>query len=224
MNFLSHFRLCGHYQDPERTVGKILPDLVRMVDRNWRLHKQRLPDLPGKLHPLAEGINWHIGTDAYFHSSLYFKEKEAVVKAAIERIDLPGNHHYTYFYSHVLLEMVLDRVVMRENPSLLPQFYESLSQVSKATIFAFFQYKQWETYLDRFWHTLQRFIQHAYLYEYIENERLLFALDRVAGRVGLQLFDEPYKSRLMHQLDDIEEEIARGSDAIFEAIENHLIA
>ena len=223
MNFFSHFLIGGDYGNPDKTLGKLWPDFLRIIDKSLRLSHKHVDPMPEALTNLQSGIALHVATDRYFHASAWFHEHEVVLKQVWDELRLPGRHQYRYFFTHVLLEMLLDRVMIRRKPELLGQLYESLSRVDRATLTAFFRYKGGEKFEPQSWQFLQRFVESAYLYEYTDNSRLLFALDRVAHRVGLQLFAEPYKSRLMHRIDDMEQTIAKHADAIFEAIENHLV-
>lgn len=223
MNFFSHFLIGGDYAQPDKTLGKLWPDFLRIIDKSLRLSHKKADDLPDTLANFQEGIALHLATDRYFHDSAWFHHQEVVLKQAWDALGLSGRHQYRYFFTHVLLEMLLDRVMIRRKPELLGQLYESLGRVERATLTTFFRYKGWEKFEAQSWQFLQRFVESAYLYEYTDNDRLLYALDRVAHRVGLQLFAEPYKSRLMHRIDDMEQTIAKDADAIFEAIENHLV-
>lgn len=223
MNYLSHFKIGGGYGDPDRTLGKILPDLIRSVDKSLRITHKNAESLPVGLQELGIGISLHLQTDATFHQSAWFAEKEVYVKTCLAGLGLPDSVRYRYFFSHVMVEMLLDRVVMKMEPSLLDEFYHSLSQVEEATLTRYFRYKGWDNYANKCWTVLQRFTDARYLYQYTDNAQLLYALGRVAQRVELELFAEPYKTRLMHRIDDMEQFIAKDVDAIFEAIENHLV-
>lgn len=223
MNFLSHYKVGKGYDSPDRTLGKILPDLIRSVDKRLRITHKSVEDLPQQLQELSAGIELHLQTDVYFHNSAWFQEKERYIKKSLAAMPLPKRFKYRYFFAHVLVEMLLDRVVMKQEPQLLDGFYHSLSGVEKATLTHYFQYKGWDAHLDKCWQVLQRFLASQYLYQYTDNAQLLYALGRVAQRVDLELFAEPYKTQLMHRINDMELFIAKDAGAIFEAIENHLV-
>lgn len=222
MNYLSHYKVGGGQSDPAYTTGKILPDLIRRVDKSLRISAQPVDSWPPALATLYAGIATHLETDAVFHQSDWFAGKVAYTKTLLQEIMAPAGLKYRFFYAHILVEMIADRVVMKQQPTLLDNFYTQLSLLDKATLSYFFQYNGWERYSKKGWDVLQRFIAAKYLYQYTNNAELVFALGRVVSQVGLTLFGEPYKSKLLHGIDEMEKHIASDIGVIFEAIENRL--
>lgn len=222
MNYLSHYKVGVGQSDSAYTAGKILPDLIRRVDKSLRIAMPQVDAWPPALANLYAGIATHLETDVVFHQSDWFADKIAYCKALLHEIMAPEGLKYRFFYAHILVEMVADRVVIKQQPTLLNHFYTQLSLLDKATLSFFFQYNGWDRYSEKGWDVLQRFITAKYLYQYTNNAELVFALEKVVSRVGLTLFGEPYKSKLIHGIDEMEKYIASDIGVIFDAIENRL--
>ncbi len=221
MNFLAHHKTLHRYDDPTYCLGKVLPDLLRGYNADWRVTTADLALLPESA-PLTQGIGVHLHTDKYFHNSSYFTSVVQQNAALFRQVEWPSQFRHGWFFAHVVSEMLLDRVILRQEKWLADDFYIQLSAVNKATLQALFRYKGWNTAMNGFWDYLQRFVQSRYLFTYEDDSHLLYALNRVGNRVGLSLFGEPHRTALVHMLPKMEQIVATGHSAIFETIENEL--
>jgi hypothetical protein len=225
VNYLAHTRVSFLPDDPYTTLGKILPDLVRAADREIRLRTSRPEKLDGlALQQIQMGVNIHLHTDALFHNAPYFPVLTAPVKEAFLHRFSKKPRKYVFFYAHVLMEMVLDRLLLEREPYIAESLYSHLQVVEKETLEAYLRYKGYASKSEPVWGTLQRFTESAYLYQYRHNEGLLYALNRVCSRAGVPLFSEADNVHLVHIVSVAENTVAPHYSAIFDYIENQLKA
>lgn len=225
VNYLAHTKVSFRPSDPYTTLGKILPDLVRVADRDIRLRniKPEKLVLP-ELQQIQLGVNIHLHTDALFHNAPYFDVLTAPVKEAFHERFRSEPRKYVFFYAHILMEMVLDRLVLEREPYIAETLYSHLASVGQATLKGYLQYKGYVSKSESVWGTLQRFTESAYLYQYRNNDGLLYALNRVSLRAGVPVFSNADNAHLVHIVAVAESTVAPYYSAIFDYIENQLEA
>jgi hypothetical protein len=126
MNFLAHTIVLPEDSPALTRVGSALPDL-------WPLLSPRpLPALVLRglrergdacCAELAYGIAHHMQADAVFHSLDEFNRRVGWLSGEI-RTRWPGLRQ-TSFYAHALVEMLLDRHLMEQDPQQLDLYYQA---------------------------------------------------------------------------------------------------
>jgi hypothetical protein len=133
------------------------------------------------------GVRHHYEADRLFHNSAFLREQSA---RFMELIRQQGHHprRHTFFTAHIAVELLLDRAVMRHDVTLLDRFYLNLAGIGENDVKrAFGTYgltgaPDFMTFVDRFRNS-------RYLYHYQDMGGVIFALNRIQGRVGLEPFD-----------------------------------
>ncbi|WNJ21164.1 hypothetical protein [Pontibacter sp. G13] len=189
MNFLSHFYLDWHLDDSLFFMGVSTPDLVSVFDRNVRLKENRMPSfIPGETPPNCEsfriGVLRHFEVDRIFHTSDFFYEETHRLSRMIESRIPAHELHRVFFVSHVLFELVLDKILIHEEPDLLPAFYRHLEEYS---IPEFVKLTEWVTQVDMPGYDgfLNRFMSKRYLREYTDWQQVFFILRKIMVGVGI---------------------------------------
>jgi hypothetical protein len=178
MNFLSHYFF--HQQDSYHfNFGLVLPDLVRHFSKT---HLSLLPDYnhPHK-NEIKNGSHYHFQGDKLFHQSDFFNEMTLVLK---EKLDEKAQWPRKWFLNHLLIEMTLDRALMEEYPDLCQQFYSDLSRVEDDLIHSFL-IDSGVTNTRDFIEKHKRFVNFPFIFDYLHNEKLIYALGMVYKRVGI---------------------------------------
>ena len=194
MNFLSHYFIDAEPGKPYHNFGLILPDLMGIYKRGWKLNGQAAK---AKLNPLSSeiyrGVQKHYDLDSIFHQSDLFRENTNYILAQLngnlDSIAMVKKH----FIAHILLELLIDRVIILNDVMVAKNFYSDLLDTDLEALDNFF-IKETAEHLDGFKSLVSRFRSDQYLYKYKDNEALLFALNRVMSRVNMQpVTDAPDK-------------------------------
>jgi len=99
-----------------------------------------------------------------------------------------AHRRYNFFTAHIIVELLLDRVLMQRDVVLLDRFYRNLSRITAGDLFNSFHLFGLPDY-EGFIPSYNRFVSSRYLYHYQNWHGLIFALNRIHGRVGLEPFD-----------------------------------
>ena len=175
-----------------------------------------------ELQWLERGVLVHLETDRLFHQSAYFEQKTALLKNLLRSNSLFDK--YLFFYAHLLLELMLDRIIMKVKPAMATTFYNHLNFINKATISDYFRYKGIDAGIDRFMQFFDRFRESQYLLQYVDNEGFIFALERTTMRIGLPAFKKTEKKQFINLLNEIETTLSTDYLSIFNEIENQVPA
>ena len=157
----------------------MLPDLLRNFLPGKRVRIEQLA--PAREHEevqlLWEGCMMHLERDRRFHGSAYFKEAEAALKELFRREELGKTVPRTWLAAHLLVELMLDRVLMKQAPELLDAFYHSLRNTSPETTNLFLEDAQLAA--SAFRQRFDRFTEVAYLYHYPDDGAMTYSLMRI---------------------------------------------
>lgn len=221
MNFLSHYFIHRQHANPYFTLGKILPDMLRQFGPTNKLRNAANPVSPSRdMEWLEKGVHVHLETDRLFHRSPFFDAKSNRIKHLLRQEHI--FRKFRYFYAHLLLELIIDRLLIINHRKAANLFYHHLDTVQKATISAYFRYKGLSINEGKFFQHLKRFTDSQYLYNYLQNEGLVFALERTAHLAGLPLFEKSDKSKLINNIDYLEATIETNYLSIFKKLEKEI--
>jgi hypothetical protein len=136
MNYLAH--AVRFLDRPEFVAGTAVPDWLSVADRKVRLRpKQLAPWLGHEDHSLAEfaaGVQQHHDDDGWFHTTRGFAEVTAVLGKMFRDAVGPGDNFRCGFLGHIVTEMLIDAVLIDDNPRLLTDYYGVLASVDPAFI------------------------------------------------------------------------------------------
>ena len=184
MNFLSH--AVPYLDRPLVAAATGVPDWLSIVDRKIRARSRlaapfvQSDDL--QLRDVAVGIIRHHEDDAGFRPT---------------------------FVGHILIEMLLDSLTIRDQPDLAERYYFSISEAGAENIQRCVNQITGKP-TDRLAAVIERFVKIAFLYDYRDVERLLFRLNQVMNRVGL----EPLPQSLLGWLPEAEKLVESRRDAL----------
>ncbi len=209
MNFISHFYLDRHRSDePPFLLGIITPDLVGIFDRSIKLKQHTLPQISleqVRLHDLLfyKGVRRHFEADAVFHSCRFFvRETEGlaqILRNAFPESALPRS----YFLAHILVELLLDKILIQQDPEILPEFYGQLQQIDYQEQL---RLTEWvcQCPMPRYQAYLVRFLERQYLYEYQEWQHILFVLRRILDKVNINIGNQLHHPHMLELLQEYE--------------------
>lgn len=204
MNFLSHYVIATRYltpADPQPiyAVGNALPDLLPLAADRIRLRPalvERQPSRTDEEIALRTGVLAHLATDAAFHKTRAFAEAQATVTALLEQTAFDGIRVRRFFLVHVFVELALDAVLLRSDPSIAEGFYEAFAAADYSGITRWTETAVGQP-LPELPIILDRFGQSCYLYHYQEDEGVATGLSRLCARARQDTFEGKNYQRLV---------------------------
>ncbi|MBL4655022.1 MAG: hypothetical protein JKY33_04285 [Bacteroidia bacterium] len=114
---------------------------------------------------------------------------------------------------------MLDRLLIKMDRAICDKFYASLNKID---------YDELNLILNKipgydhqsFCNYLDRFKQSQYLYSYEFNDKIIFALNRIFSRVGINELLEGYEHEFLNSIDDIEIIIKKDFENMFINLKN----
>jgi hypothetical protein len=186
MNYLAHgWRFAN---EPYFLAGTAAPDWMSVIDRRNRLRGKVaagfVEDSDPQLAALARGIVQHHADDAWFHQTAAFSELSLAFAVEV-RDRLPGDEGFRpSFLGHILVELLLDSALAEEEPGRLDDYYAALARLDPALTERLISRLAMQP-TTRVAVLVPRFIEERFLYDYLEDGKLLTRLNHVMRRVGL---------------------------------------
>jgi hypothetical protein len=185
VNYLSHYYIDHVDGNPYYNAGLLLPDISKDQVKSYK-HRPR--QLESKEHiSLFEGCLKHYESDKRFHASGFFAFHQEELNQLVKSAPLSAQVQRRWFIAHVLFELLLDQLLVKQNVETVDRFYTSLDLIEAETLQTYlelFQAKNPEEFINRFGH----FLTVRYIYYYSDTNKLVYSLSRIMLRAGL---DEP---------------------------------
>ncbi|MBX3427318.1 MAG: hypothetical protein KF688_16690 [Pirellulales bacterium] len=197
MNFLAHSLFVA--DDPYEIAGAAAPDWLPLTRPRVRCRSRSAA--PYVEHPepavaaLARGIVRHHADDDWFHNSRAFAELELQLARAVRLATRDDDGMRPKFLGHILVELLLDAALAEREPELLDRYYDRLAEVDPSEVarrvseFAGADAGQ----LGRI---IPRFCELRFLFDYADDQRLVFRLNQVMQRVRLPELPESFAAIL----------------------------
>jgi hypothetical protein len=191
MNFFAH--ALPWLEDPWFVAGTCLPDWLSVINRRVRLRKKkielRIDDDDPVIARVAQGIVQHHADDDWFHETAEFTQLNLEFSVQLrEQVQLSDSLR-TRFVGHILIEMLLDDWLRDAYPGRLESYYRLLEELPPAELERIVVDLAGDLVARQaalpVQHFLSRFRQERFLFDYENDERLLFRLNQVMRRVKL---------------------------------------
>jgi hypothetical protein len=183
VNYLSHFVVDHIPGNIYYNTGLLLPDVTKKWIKRIT-YKNSLEDFPLQID-LLKGCEKHYESDKKFHSSDFFNSCYLVALEKINASNLSIDFNRKWFVAHVVVELLLDRNIVKQQRSLADAFYQSLNDIDEAELTAFLV-KQGMADPDAFFSFFNHFRSVQYIYHYTDNNKLMYSLTRIMQRAGLK--------------------------------------
>ena len=133
---------------------------------------------------LARGIVRHHADDARFHGTRAFAELSLHLTVAVREAVGPDDSFRPSFLGHILVELLLDDVLIQQEPERLERYYLAMAEVDPQLV---------QTVVNRISvqptrrlvEVLPLFCREWFLWDYAEDGKLMLRLNQVLRRVGL---------------------------------------
>lgn len=186
MNFLCH--AMPYLDDPLVAVATGVPDWMSMVDRKVRVRGKMaagfVDDADDVIARVARGVIHHIDDDRWFHGTHAFVTTN--MELAVQLRDrLPGDDGFRpTFVGHIVIEMLLDALAIRDDRSIAETYYAAVAGVDAGEVQRAVVAISGKP-VTNLASVIGRYIDAAFLYDYLTPEGMLFRINQVMKRVGL---------------------------------------
>ena len=204
MNYFSHFYFDGT-EDINYNFGLLLPDFVR----NFVPGKKYVLE-PETSDAIGKGALQHFNRDHIFHSSMVFEEMQEKMKPfVVQAFENMGLRRY-FFVNHIFCEMMIDRVLIKEDVSKIDEMYRQLELVTTSDRGAWVK-DHYPEALDNFLHRLQRFNELKYIKRYTEDSAMSYSVNRVCMYVKVcEAWTENQTNEFLRIIEPVESIIFEG--------------
>jgi hypothetical protein len=204
MNFLSHYFFDNIPGNHYYNFGLILPDLLGIYNRKWKFSTKVIPKNDHHFSQINSGALRHLQTDHEFHNSDWFQIKRQEVKALLYKHNLNFSPFRPFFISHILVELILDRVILKKDIETAHHFYTDMDLINDEVIVSLLNKSNFAP-AGEFISFFNRFRQHRYVFTYADNEKFIFSLNRIFSRVNNPIFEGEFKEILIHLIFETEQ-------------------
>jgi hypothetical protein len=130
------------------------------------------------------GVLRHLEDDRWFHETRDFAELS--LRFAVELRDrLPGDEGFRpSFLGHILVEILIDATLIERDPSIAQRYYAAIATVAPERVQAAVN-RMARRPTEQLIRWINRFLELRFLYDYLDDDKLLFRLEQVMQRVGL---------------------------------------
>ncbi|MCR9117153.1 MAG: hypothetical protein NXI22_09445 [bacterium] len=191
MNYFAHSR--RFLESPYFIAGVSAPDWLSAVHRKSRLRSRNaipfVDHADTSIANFARGVLQHLHDDDWFHSTRAFAELSLNFTVAIRDLLVNDDGMRPSFLGHILVELILDDVLIQEDPERLTDYYNRLGELDPATIGAVIDSIATRP-APKIPELLPRFIETRFLADYATDRLLWKRLNNVMTRVGLPQLPE----------------------------------
>lgn len=191
MNYFAHG--LAHIDQPYFLAGTAVPDWLSVVDRKVRARakgaKLLVDDGDPQVAAVAAGIVRHHYDDDWFHQTRAFAELTwhftVKIRDTLQNSEGASDDGLRpSFLGHILVELLLDAVLIEESPGKLDEYYGALESVDAMVVEKTVN-RIAARRTDRLHEFIGLFRTHRFLFDYANDEKLLFRLNQVMQRVKL---------------------------------------
>lgn len=186
MNYFAHG--CRFLAEPYFLAGTAVPDWLNVADRRVRVRTRQATPFADDADPIvravARGIVQHHADDAWFHETPVFAELSWRFTAEIRDRLAPDPGMRPSFLGHILVELLLDAVLIAEQPVLLESYYDAVAGLDGRRVEAIVN-RIAARPTDKLAQVIAMFREVQFLRDYAADGPLLTRLNGVMRRVGL---------------------------------------
>ncbi len=180
-----------------------MPDWIRLLDKARVSSKstQRYIDassdkLSMEQRAICEGVLQHHIDDDLFHNNPLFLSLNLDLARSLRDhlMGDPSNFESngsmrSHFVAHIAIELLLDGYLIEQEPQRIARYYQVVDQLDSHTIAATIE-KITERPLEKLPSLIRRFAAERFLYDYVDDQRLLRRMNQVMRRVSLPLLPD----------------------------------
>ena len=186
MNYLAHAIDC--LDDPYQVAGAATPDWLCMTRPRLRCRsRQAAPFVDAddpQLASYARGVMRHHADDDWFHETGAFGDLSMELARRVRWATGDRDGMRPGFLGHILVELLLDAALIAEDRRGVDAYYAALAAVDAEFVAAAIGQMNGGD-ASGVAGLITRFVEIRFLYDYMEDDTLLFRLNQVMRRVRL---------------------------------------
>jgi hypothetical protein len=193
MNYFAHGY--PYVDDPYFLAGTAVPDWLSVVDRRMRVRAKRVApvvdDPDSCTAAVAAGILQHHHDDRWFHQTRAFAELSLQFSSAVRSVLPEDDGFRPSFLGHILVEILLDANLIEDDPVRLDAYYRALDGIDPQRVAGAVNRMATRAspLLAEF---IGKFSSVRFLYDYVQDEKLLSRLNQVMRRVRLPFLPDAF--------------------------------
>lgn len=208
LNYFAHYFFDHEPENHYYNAGLLMPDFARVADGAKRINTRLefSADVQPRLYQLNRGSQQHYQTDARFHNSEFFKQHTTRLDELFTKHKFSRHNQRLWFVSHILFEVLLDRVLVQQHPQKLAEFYSSLQKVDIETVIDFLAHsgKEGRGRFSNFWNG---FIESQFIQHYTNDESFLYSMNRILQRASQPEMDNAQGEAMLGIVHEMETEL-----------------
>lgn len=214
MNFISHYYHELPVADDYFIAGVVLPDILSNFSKRHGSKVRLNPasfvatDDPA-IQAIGEGVRQHYYVDAFFHDSEYFDAMTDMIEAVIHDYPFECFQRRLFAFSHVFLELLMDRVIMQRDITICDNMYRHLEGVDERKIEHFFSAQTATEVPESIASHFSVFVQRRFLYHYLDDARFTGILDAINTSFGNPAFSKQDKMHFVQVIARCSYEISK---------------
>lgn len=175
--------------EPHWLAGLAVPDWLPVAARRTKCRTKHvepaLDDANPQRRALARGVAQHHADDAAFHEARAFVELSTSFSRTIATHCRDSTDLRASFLGHILVELLLDDTLIAGDSKRLNRYYELMGAIDAPWVAAEIQQFSGRN-VGRLAEFIDKFVEIRFLADYAEDRLLVFRLNQVMARVGLQ--------------------------------------
>jgi hypothetical protein len=211
LNYFAHYFFDHEPGNHYYNAGLVMPDFARVAEgsKHIDIKIEFDPENQAYLYQLNRGSARHFQSDATFHNSVFFKHHTELLDGMFTRFEFPRKNQRIWFLSHILFEILMDRVLITLYPKKLEDFYSSLREADLAVVVEFLAQsgKDGSTRFSNFW---KGFIEANYMQHYVKDESFLYSINRVITRAKQPELTAAQSEALIKIVHEMEKDLAHN--------------
>lgn len=154
-----------------------------MFDSNQRIKTPKNLGDSASSAKIKAGLLDHILVDKIFHNSEYFKSQTKVLQNGLGKMGFVGLTRHHYFFAHILLEILLDRYLIEQYPSLIQDFYTLCGEITEDDLNAYFKEEGYSLAPKEFYTFFEWFCSSQFMYSYTSDVGVTGIFNSIHKRV-----------------------------------------
>jgi hypothetical protein len=208
MHFLSHYYLDRGRYNPLFVTGSLLPDIAHGFTKTYNsVIRKGGRTYAGDDEMIHRGVLRHYEVDALFHGSGTFRQVCTFASDTMISEGLDREKYRLWFLSHIAAEVVLDIILIRQNPGIVQEYYDVLSSVEINKLDVYLNSIVAPDEKSKIMANFNRFKEVKFLFNLDRIEGAAEGIIRTAYRATGVVFPDVDRAKLMAALHNIENDM-----------------
>lgn len=182
-------------------MALMLPDFSRPFVKHY---SSSFPDFTTEEAELFAGCQAHYAADKKFHPSAFFNDYADLFNKKIKAASFSPVLERRWFIAHILVEMMIDRLIVRHYSHTCNMFYTNLRQIDTKILEHFVLRYTGDKTVEGFLKNFEHFRKAQYLFGYVQDPGFCFSVARVVKHATGQEMnwnDRWVLTRLVHEIE-----------------------